>query len=291
MRPIAAERELDGGWEVVRSVLRSVLRSRIAGLEMSGFRNDGAHGVDVLALARPVVTVAIILGDKGITVENGAGRWSLDSYVGGMSPGAHRVRAGSAEGIKLRLSPVRAYALLGVSPLELNDSVIGLEDLWGRAGVLLREQLTEAVSWQERFDMTATHLLRHRSGRIPDPEVRASWHHILAGHGRVAVADLAEASGWSRKRLWARFSAQIGVTPKHAARVVRFRRAFNMLLSGASTTRAATDCGFADQPHLHREISAFTGLTPNLVRFGAISPDEADAEGTFVQDNALGGRR
>ncbi|MFG2054518.1 helix-turn-helix domain-containing protein [Micromonospora sp. NPDC048930] len=71
--------------------------------------------------------------------------------------------------------------------------------------------------------------------------------------------------GWSRKRLWSRFRSQLGITPKRAARLVRFDHAAHLLAANHSPASVATESGYVDQPHLHREVNAFTGLTPTAV--------------------------
>jgi hypothetical protein len=50
--------------------------------------------------------------------------------------------------------------------------------------------------------------------------------------GQVRVEQLAAELGWSRKRLWARFRSQIGLTPKQAAQLVRFDHAADCVAAG-----------------------------------------------------------
>jgi AraC-like DNA-binding protein len=76
---------------------------------------------------------------------------------------------------------------------------------------------------------------------------------------------LADEVGWSRKRLWSRFRAQLGVGPKRVARLVRFDRAAHLLAAGHAPAGVATVSGYSDQPHLHREVREFAGLTPTAV--------------------------
>ncbi|CAM5715729.1 hypothetical protein SCALM49S_04688 [Streptomyces californicus] len=81
----------------------------------------------------------------------------------------------------------------------------------------------------------------------------------------VGVDSLADEVGWSRKRLWSRFRSQLGLAPKHAARLVRFDHAARLLAAGHPAARVAASTGYADQPHLHREVRAFTGMTPTAL--------------------------
>jgi AraC-like DNA-binding protein len=92
-----------------------------------------------------------------------------------------------------------------------------------------------------------------------------AWNRILVGRGRVRVDRLAAEVGWSRKRLWSRFHAQIGLPPKRVAKLVRFDHAAHRLAAGEDIARVAADGGYADQSHLHRDVVAFTGTTPATV--------------------------
>ncbi|MFE6222743.1 helix-turn-helix domain-containing protein [Streptomyces sp. NPDC057854] len=164
------------------------------------------------------------------------------------------------------LSPGTAYALLGVPPHELRGAVAGLDDLWGRQERQLRERVAAATTWQERFTLVSEFLARRAArGRAMTPEVAGVWDTIVAHGGRVRVDDLAASCGWSRKRLWSRFTAQVGLTPKRAAMLVRFDRAARALRAGGSAADVALAHGYADQSHLHRDVLAFAGCTPTAL--------------------------
>jgi AraC-like DNA-binding protein len=94
------------------------------------------------------------------------------------------------------------------------------------------------------------------------PEVARAWDRIVLSRGRVRVETLAAEIGWSRKRLWSRFRSQIGIAPNRAAMLVRFHHAAHRLAAGQSPARAAAESGYFDQSHLHRDVQAFTGVTP-----------------------------
>ncbi len=141
----------------------------------------GAAELDIQVVALPAVTVAIGFGENELVVEDAAGRRALGGFVSGIRGGAMRVRGSGIECVEVRLSPVRAYSVLGVAPTDVGSAVIGLEDLWGPGALRLRERLADAVTWQERFVMTKSFLSQSGSvGRAPDPEVAASWNRILA---------------------------------------------------------------------------------------------------------------
>ncbi|MCU7724998.1 helix-turn-helix domain-containing protein [Actinoplanes sp. KI2] len=186
--------------------------------------------------------------------------------MAGLGFGALRVRGEGFEAVQVRLSPVVAHAVLGVSPADLNGAVATLDDLWGRSASDVRERLSEASSWAERFALTDAVLAGRRAAASPvDPEVSWAWSRIMARRGRLRIDRLATEVGWSRKRLWCRFRSQIGLPPKRAAELVRFDHAAHRLAAGAAPARVAAECGYADQSHLHRDVMACTGITPATV--------------------------
>jgi AraC-like DNA-binding protein len=130
----------------------------------------------------------------------------------------------------------------------------------------LQEQLRESRSWAERFAVAEGALVRRlATGRTVDREITFAWSEVVGSRGQVRVEHLAEELGWSRKRLWSRFRSQVGLTPKHAAQLVRFDHAAHLLAAGRSAAQVAAETGFVDQSHLHRDVMAFAGVTPIAV--------------------------
>ncbi|WP_418960428.1 helix-turn-helix domain-containing protein [Streptomyces tritici] len=239
---------------------------RLPGVSMAGFRLSAPARADIAMVAHPSVTLFVDLSDS--LVYDAHGRRESGSAVVGLVPGDLRLgdrAAGGIECLQIRLSPVLAVAVFGAST-DLSGTVVALEDVWGRDAGRTEERLRAAASWDERFTIAADALGRRMSARPSlDPEVAAAWWLMRTSRGRVRVDSLASEVGWSRKRLWSRFRSQIGLTPKHAARLVRFDHAAHLLAAGDAAARVAAESGYVDQAHLHREVKAFTGLTPTAV--------------------------
>ncbi|QXJ26979.1 helix-turn-helix domain-containing protein [Actinomadura graeca] len=231
---------------------------------MAGFRQRFSAPVDIAMVAHPSVTLIVDLSEDGGIVHDAHGRRRRGSFVAGLLPDRLRAGGRSGECLQIRLSPIAAAAVLGASA-ELSGMVVPLEDVWGRAAGRFEERLRAAASWDERFAITRDLLVRRPALRDVDPEVAHIWRRTLGGRGRVRVDELAGDVGWSRKRLWSRFRTQLGITPKRAARLVRFDHAAHLLAAGHGAAAAAARSGYADQAHLHREVTSFTGLTPTAV--------------------------
>jgi AraC-like DNA-binding protein len=232
---------------------------------MAGFRDRAAEGIDLRVVPYPAVTVVVDLGDGLLVVDDAHGEQQRGCVVTGVAPDSVRALGRGIECLQVRLSPVVAHAVLGGAP-ELGGTVVGLDHLWGRDATRTQEQLRAATSWDDRFAIAESALARKRdAGRAVDPQVAFVWEQMTASRGQELVDDLASEVGWSRKRLWGRFRSQIGLPPKRAARLIRFDHAAHRLAAGHSAARVAAESGYVDQSHLHRDVIAFTGVTPTGV--------------------------
>ncbi|MEU7833296.1 helix-turn-helix domain-containing protein [Nonomuraea sp. NPDC049129] len=240
---------------------------RLPGVTMAGFSDQANELRNVALVPHPTVMVIFDLGDQPFVIEDDCGSRQRERVVAGLAP--HRARgrgfASSSECLQLRLSPMVAHAVLGASS-ELGGTLVALDDLWGRDAVRTQERLRAAASWEDRFAIAEAALARRAdAGRALDPEVTFSWRQMVASRGRIRVERLVTEIGWSRKRLWSRFRAQVGLTPKRVAQLIRFDHAAHRLAAGHSAALVAAESGYADQSHLHRDVMAFAGMTPAAV--------------------------
>jgi AraC-like DNA-binding protein len=211
----------------------------------------------IVSLAGPIEMVAMP-GDQAPL--------ALDAFVGGLhlAP-ATLVHDGSGAGISIELSPLGSRALFGLPAAPLASLVVDLRDLLGRAGHELVDRLNAAVGWPARFAILDAVLGRALASgtRAPGPpEVERAWHLLAASGGRMAVADLATEVGWSRRHLASRFASELGVSPKGAARLLRFERTCALLDRGLGLAAAAAVGGYYDQSHMTAEWHDLAGSTP-----------------------------
>ena len=74
------------------------------------------------------------------------------------------------------------------------------------------------------------------------------------------VADLATPVGWSPRTLQRQCTAVYGYGAATLRRILRFRHARRLLDDGLPFSDVAARAGYADQPHLHREVRALAGV-------------------------------
>ncbi|MEV6391345.1 helix-turn-helix domain-containing protein [Nocardia xishanensis] len=264
MPPVEPVRDAAAVWDIAVPARPS----RVAGVSMAAFRGRTKSLVEMQVIPYPALTLFIDFGD-GLLVDDTSGQGARGAIVAGLSLGGVRGSGRDIDCLQVRLSPVVAHAMLGASA-ELGGAVVDLEELWGHDAVRIRERLNATRSPVDRFAIVEAALARrHETGTAIDPEVVYCWERMTSSRGRIRVEQLAEEVGWSRKRLWTRFRSQIGLTPKTAAKLIRFDHAAHRLVAGHSAAAVAADSGYADQSHLHRDVVAFAGVTPTAV---AVAP-------------------
>ena len=233
--------------------------------------------------------VVVILGlDAGLRLvdRNDPARPSrrLRSFVAGLDDGCAVIEHdGEMHGVQVDLTPLAARMVFGVPMHELAHEAVALDDVLGSDGRRLEERVAGAQPWEERFAMVESALgTRLAAADPPPPDVAWAWQRLRSTHGSLRVSELAAELGCSRKHLAVRFRDHVGVPPKLAARVFRFRRAFDLL--GSPTTpsiaEVAAASGYYDQAHLDRDFRDFAGMTPSALIA------EARTAVTFVQDDA-----
>jgi AraC-like DNA-binding protein len=157
-----------------------------------------------------------------------------------------------------------AAAFLPMPISEACDQIVGLDDVWGRDGGLLRERLCEASTPADKFRELETVLLE-RVVRPRDPAIAAAIS--LLDHG-VSVAEARSRVGLLPKTFVRRFREQVGLAPKRLARVRRLQRIVGSVQgpAGADWCMVAADHGYTDQAHFIHDFRDLTGMTPTAYR-------------------------
>ncbi len=165
----------------------------------------------------------------------------------------------------IKLTPAGAYALFARPMHEMTALTVDLRDLVGPAASQLADACNDAPSipaclraalgWLER---------RFTRASGPDPSIAWMLSEIEGRRGAVSIGALRERTGFSKSRLAVTFQEQVGVSAKHYARLVRFRRVVTALHSDAHPLLAqvAVDAGYYDQPHMNAEFRELGGMTP-----------------------------
>ena len=206
-------------------------------------------------------TIDIINGDR--PAERGAFR----SFLAGL----HDVHVfteyeGEQCGLQVNFTLLGAYRFLNLTMSDIANRCLDLGDLLGASEVeLLVDALQDAEDWPARFDLMDHFLLeRLGRGRPMSPDIAWALKSLQTSHGARSIGALSRDLSCSRKTLIQRFHAQIGLSPKSVASILRFAFAVERIRTADEESWAdlAIACGYYDQAHFNRDFRRYSGRTP-----------------------------
>lgn len=168
--------------------------------------------------------------------------------------------------------PGGAYPFLGL-PLDLlTNSVLPLDCVVGSAAARsLRQRILDAPDADAKIAVAQGWLMARCGDLAFDPSV----DHLTArlhGGGRIGVAGVMEATGYTQRHVSALFRRWVGLSPKQFHRLRRFATLREFLARDHFDWRAAprrpdwsdlaAAFGYADQSHMSRDFRDFAGMTP-----------------------------
>ena len=192
------------------------------------------------------------------------------------------VHDGTQRGVQLALTPRGSRALLGLPAAALAQGVWPLEEVAGRRAHELADRLAGASGPAGRAQVLDAVLAGWAVDEGYPAVVDAVWRRLAGSAGRVPVARLAGEIGLGRRHLGQLVRAELGLTPKPVARIMRFEQARRCLRSvpAASLAQTAVTCGYFDQAHLTNDWKQLGGCTPG---------EWMSEELPFLQDQQPGG--
>lgn len=170
---------------------------------------------------------------------------------------------GRVFGVKFR--PGAFLPFLGRPLVEITDTVLPAERLWGPQAAALAARLTDAAPVDELI-RAVEGFLRER-WPPDDPQVRLVGRIVAAMlHDRTItrVDDVTERFGLAERTVQRLFRRYVGVSPKWVLRRYRLHEAAAALARDQDRPWAevAADLGYFDQSHFIRDFTRAIGLTP-----------------------------
>ncbi|MGW4106585.1 helix-turn-helix domain-containing protein [Streptomyces sp. NPDC004976] len=177
--------------------------------------------------------------------------------VAGPDTRAHVTGGPPATWTGIRFPPGTAPALLGVPAHELRDRRVDLADLWPAADV---RRLTDRVGAADDPVRGLEDLALRLAAETAPPDPLLGRLVAALAEGRP-VAATADELGLGARQLHRRSLTAFGYGPKTLARILRLRRALALARAGVPFAETAIRGGYADQPHLARDVRTLTGLS------------------------------
>ncbi len=182
--------------------------------------------------------------------------------VAGPDRSAHvRSGVGRERVVGLRFAPGLLPPLLGVPASALRDARVGLRDV-----TVERTDWAPALRPDDEPSLAEDPLGAFESqlqpvvvsaGGADTAEVQALVERIAAGS---SVASVAARTGYSTRQVHRRCADSFGYGPSVLRRILRFDAALADHRRGRPSTWIAATHGYADAPHLHRDVRELAGV-------------------------------
>lgn len=245
--------------------LLPVLRPYVATL--AAYDVSGPAGVH---RGLPGTTLTFVLPvDEPIQVgwanDPGSRRTGWSSLAGLHAAPAAIHHDGRQAGIFLGLTLAGARALLGLPAHAMSGQLTDLDEV-APGLAQLPERLHDTNDWARRSLVVQRALVAALASNDV-PAARAEVGRALARLTRgVAVADVADEVGYSRRHLRDLVRAETGLSPKELQRIARFEASRDLVVEaarrGTTLAAAAVRSGYADQAHLNRDWRDLAGCAP-----------------------------
>jgi AraC-like DNA-binding protein len=177
--------------------------------------------------------------------------------IAGPDTHAHVFRSSDESSlVGLRFAPGFAPRVLGVPADEFKNQRVPLDLVWAPDEVhLVTDLLAESSDPAASLEDVA---LRRRA---PSDADTALIDHVAAlARAGCNATTIADRVGYSPRQLQRRSRAAFGYGTKTLHRILRMQRALELIRQGARTADSAARAGYADQPHLSREIRDMAGV-------------------------------
>jgi AraC-like DNA-binding protein len=168
-----------------------------------------------------------------------------------------RMRGVTVAGV--RFLPGVLPSLLGVPAVELHNRRVPVVDVLPAATA--RAAVDQLETGEAPLPVLAA-LAARLPGAPPDRSITAMRRALGPESGDPGVDALADVLGCTPRSVHRRCLTAFGYGPAVVRRVLRFRRAAALLQDGVPPAEVAARVGYADQPHLSREVKALAGASP-----------------------------
>lgn len=167
--------------------------------------------------------------------------------------------------IAFRFYPFGLSPFLPLSPKELQQAHISLEELYGRAGKELEDRVNYADSVQSAIAVVEQFLVdRLGKARLQDPFIAHISELIIRSRGVGDIQDIIQSYKVSPRHFQRKFLAITGTKPKTLARITRLQNALQLAQQRPhwNLTELSLATGYFDQSHFIRDFKRFAGMSP-----------------------------
>ena len=165
--------------------------------------------------------------------------------------------------VGIEFHPTGFYRAFGTPAFKLTDRAVPIKELDVSAIDDLRRRLASAHQPRALAGALQEWLAHHARSNIAGSPADRAVEIIEAAGGVVGIAEVAAQCGVSQRHLTRLFRQQVGVPPKHFAKIIQLNSVIDALQSGERPlAEVAARHGYFDQAHFGHDFQRLVGSNP-----------------------------
>ena len=180
---------------------------------------------------------------------------------------------GQIQLLVIQFKPTGFYRIFGIPSAEITDYLGDSDGVFPKEVVQLHEQLNEAKTPFEMFQLTERFLLANlNKSRMKGPGLEKATDLMLNQPNTYSIEEMAYHYNMSLKTFERKFIQQVGLCPKRFERIRRFNLALDLKTyqPNLSWLDICYQTGYYDPMHLIKDFKNFASMTPtNLFKIAA----------------------
>lgn len=230
------------------------------------FEDDGifkATELTIVPSGNP--EIAIHYGDAVDSYLNQKGEVKTGYLYGPHNKPGYFKSLGKIKCLCINFKPSGFSRIIGIPQLEMRNSAIELDLIFGLEGTNLIEQVctskspVEMVETVNLFFKNVFLRSRDKTKCIAEP-----LNYIQRTSGTIKIKNICKELNINIKTLERDFKRKLGLTPKEYASIVRINSAYRLAANNKKPDIQGiiSRCGYYDQAHFINEVKHYTNLTP-----------------------------
>lgn len=166
--------------------------------------------------------------------------------------------------IGIEFSALGAYRIFPFRQSEIKNSILLLEDVFGKSARGVQEKIANTVSIAEKIRIIQKYLIKLLTKSEPDQILDYCIEQIKTSKGIVTVGNLESKTGYSSRWLYEKFVDKVGLSAKNYSSIVRFMEFYERWAKQPDYEYVKDYMYnyFYDQAHFSKEFKRLTGHSP-----------------------------
>lgn len=174
------------------------------------------------------------------------------------------IRGKTMKAIIVKFRDGAFFRLFKIPVPHFKNECYNARDVFGKDFTELYERIMNSDDLPGKVRLVENFLLKKVTDSLPIMPIDFVIERLLLSNGNIPVMELASGACMSIRQLQRKFMEQLGLSPKHFAKFIRFSNAhrMKMLFPNFTWGDISMRCGYFDQMHLIHDFKSIAEFNP-----------------------------